>query len=405
MKTKTKFIYSAFAVFAFAWLALSPTTQGVVPPPDGGYPNFTTAEGQNALFSLTTGVANTAVGWFSLNTTTDGSFNTGVGAATLLFNTGNENTAAGAAALLLNTTGEHNTALGATALLNNTEGTFNTATGTGALSLNPTGSYNTATGAAALYSNTTGVYNTANGYQALASNTTGYSNTAYGGSALINSTIGINNTAIGLNALFDNTTGSNNTALGAFAGSHLTTGSGNIDINNAGVAGESDTIRIGNTQSATYIAGISGQTASEGTLVFINSDGKLGTMVSSRRFKKEIKAMDQASEAILALKPVSFQYKSDSKGTPQFGLIAEEVAKVNRALVLPDKEGKPYTVRYEAVNAMLLNEFLKEHKTVQQLKKEIAALTRRMKEQDAKIQKVSDQLELNKAAPQMVSND
>jgi hypothetical protein len=405
MKTKTKFIYSAFAVFAFTWLALSPTTQAVVPPPDGGYPNFTTAEGQDALFSLTTGVANTAVGWFSLKSDTDGSFNTGVGAGTLLLSTGNENTAVGAAALLLNTTGEHNTALGATALLNNTEGTFNTATGTGALSLNPTGSYNTATGAAALYSNTTGVYNTANGYQALASNTTGYSNTAHGGSALINSTTGINNTAIGLNALFDNTTGSNNTALGAFAGSHLTTGSGNIDINNAGVAGESDTIRIGNTQSATYIAGISGQTASQGTLVFINSDGKLGTMVSSRRFKKEIKAMDQASEAILALKPVSFQYKSDSKGTPQFGLIAEEVAKVNRALVLPDKEGKPYTVRYEAVNAMLLNEFLKEHRKSEKLEATVARQQDQIEALTAGLEKVTAQLEVNKTPPQIVLNN
>jgi trimeric autotransporter adhesin len=252
----------------------------------------------------------------------------------------------------------------------------------------------------------------ANGYQALASNTTGYSNTADGASALISSTTGVNNTASGFNALFDNTTGSNNTALGAYAGSHLTTGSGNIDINNAGVAGESDTIRIGNTQSATYIAGISGQTASQGTLVFINSDGKLGTMVSSRRFKKEIKAMDQASEAILELKPVSFQYKSDSEGTPQFGLIAEEVAKVDRDLVLLDKEGKPYTVRYEAVNLMLLNEFLKEHRNVQELEatvaqqqKEIQALTASLKEQASQIQKVSAQLKVSKPAPQMVINN
>ena len=175
-------------------------------------------------------------------------------------------------------------------------------------------------------------------------------------------------------------TGAHNSALGASAGANIT-GNWNIDIENEGGSGESNTIRIGepakpvgpNTmveQLRTFIAGIRGVTTGNANAVpvVIDSDGQPGTVSSSRRFKDEIKPMNKASETILALKPVTFHYKSDSTGTPQFGLIAEEVAKVNPNLVVRDADGQIYTVRYEAVNAMLLNEFLKEHRTVQELK-------------------------------------
>ena len=348
---------------------LSPTAQAVVPPPDGGYPNFNTAEGQNALFSLTTGVGNTGVGWFSLWSNTDGSYNTAVGAGTLLFNVGNqtefsgvENTAVGAAALLFNTTGSDNTATGMGALLNNTEGNNNTATGQFALS-----------------SNTTGNLNTANGLAALHSNTTGNGNTAEGGDALVLNTTGGANTAIGTGALSSNTTGNSNIALGSAAGHALTTGNHNIVIGNADAeAGESNTVRIGNSISQTrvFISGIRGVATgnNDAVNVVIDSDGQLGTVSSSRRYKREIKAMEEASEAILALKPVKFHYKNDHTNRPEFGLIAEDVAEVNPDLVVRDGNGEIYTVRYDAVNAMLLNEFLKEHREVQELKKQVAAL-------------------------------
>jgi hypothetical protein len=220
--------------------------------------------------------------------------------------------------------------------------------------------------------------------------------------------------AVGARALFHNT-GGDNIALGNRAGFNLTTGGDNIDIGNMGVAGDDSIIRIGSVDtSATFIAGIRGVTTinMNAVNVVIDSAGQLGTVSSSRRFKKEIKPMDQVSEAILRLKPVTFHYKSDSKNTPQFGLIAEEVAQVNPDLIMRDEKGEIYTVRYEAVNAMVLNEFLKEHRTVQEqgatiaeLKKQIAALIGASKEQAAQIQKVSAQLEVSKSAPQTVENN
>jgi len=378
-----------FLILLVACFVLSPVAQAVFPPPDGGYSGFNTAEGQDALFSLTTGSANTAVGWDSLFINAEGSFNTATGAGALLFNTADANTAFGAAALLFNTTGEENTAVGAAALLNNTEGNQNTAVGDNALS-----------------SNTEGVFNSASGHSALFSNTTGTGNTAVGQSALFDNTTSDSNTAVGFLALTNNT-GAFNIGLGSAAGFLLTTGINNIDIGNAGVAGESVTIRIGASQTRTFIAGIRGVTTgnNDAVNVVIDSDGQLGTMSSSRRFKKEIKAMDKASEAILALKPVMFHYKSDTKGTPQFGLIAEEVAAVDPDLVVRDKSGEIYTVRYDAVNAMLLNEFLKEHRkneeqeaTIVRQQKQIEALT-------AGLQKVSAHLEASKPAPKVVVND
>jgi hypothetical protein len=326
------------ALFCFGLLR---TTQAVSPPPDGGYPGGNTAEGQNALLSLTTGGFNTAIGFLSLRSDTTGSTNTAIGAGTLFANTGDQNTA---------------------------------------------------TGFGALVHNTVGPGNTANGYFALFSNTAGPLNTA-----------------VGFNALASSTTGGSNVALGYNAGGNVTTASSVICIGTF-VAGANvdNTCFIGNirdvhTQNADAIP------------VLIDSAGQLGTASSSARFKKEIKPMDKASESILALKPVTFHYKSDKTNTPQFGLIAEEVAAVNPDLVVRNKDGEIYTVRYDAVNAMLLNEFLKEHRKVQeqeatitQLKKDfratVAQLTVRLDEQASQIQKVSAQIEASKPAPQVVNN-
>jgi hypothetical protein len=207
----------------------------------------------------------------------------------------------------------------------------------------------------------------------------------------------------------NNTTGSGNIALGSTAGLNLTTGNFNIDIGNQGVAGESGTIRIGQQafQTATYIGGISGVTVPSGVTVIVGSDGHLGTMVSSARFKDEIKAMDKVSEAILALRPVTFRYKHqlDPEGIPQFGLVAEDVEKINPDLVARDAQGKPYTARYEAVNAMLLNEFIKEHKTVQEQQAAIGNLQKQIEALTAALQKVSAQIEVLKPAAQTVLNN
>ncbi len=248
--------------------------------------------------------------------------------------------------------------------------------------------------------------NTSLGLNALPGNTTGTNNTAVGFAGLKRNTSGNDNTAIGAGALFSNSTGNDNIALGVGAGDVNPTGSRNIYIGHNGLL-ESNTIRIGTAgrQERTFIAGISGATVT-GAAVFVNGSGQLGTVPSSARFKDEIKPMDKASEAVLALKPVTFRYKHelDPDGIPQFGLVAEEVAKVNPALVARDAEGKVYTVRYEAINAMLLNEFIKEHQKVQRLEAALGAVNERLKAQDAKIDKVSAKVELTKPAPQVVNN-
>ena len=414
---------------AFAGVAVASAVQAVNPPPDGGYPGGNTAAGQNALFGLTSGGYNTAVGFLSLSSNTEGNFNTALGAGALLANIGDptaqngeQNTATGAGALLSNTTGYFNTANGAFALLNNTTGFYNTAIGQNALLSNTTGDHNGANDDNALASNTTGSFNTGTGHQAAANNTTGKNNTATGTYSLFNNVTGNANTADGVFAL-GNSTGTFNVGIGTDAGCILTSGDNNIYIGSFGVDTESDTIRIGREVQQTncggfsipahttaYIAGISG-TAVVGETVVVDANGQLGTATSSARFKREIQPMNKTTEAILALKPVRFQYKSDSKGTPQFGLIAEEVAKVNPDLVIRDRNGEIYSVRYEAVNAMLLNEFLKEHQafveeqrkvqeqgaTIARLEKQVAALT-------AGLQKVSAQLEVNKPAQQTAAN-
>src|SRR5882724_2416644 len=391
--------WRVFFLFLLASLffALSPTARAVTPAPDGGYGNGNTAEGDDALFSNTTGSANTASGDNALQNNTTGSDNTANGFFALSSNTtGVSNTATGVGTLQSNITGSDNTANGNAALASNT-GSDNTASGSQALYSNTSGNYNTGDGFQALYSNKTGIYNTASGFQALLSNTSGVENTAVGVVALANNTTGRENTANGVNALrsnstgnyntaegygalFGNTTGSLNIAIGTDAGFNLTTGNNNIVIgaNVLGNAGESGKIRIGKqgTQTATYIAGIYGKTVTSGTKVgvMIDSTGKLGTVVSSARFKEAIKPMDKASEALLQLKPVTFRYRHelDPDGVSQFGLIAEQVEKVNPDLVVRDEDGKVNTVRYEAVNAMLLNELLKEHRKVEELASTVA---------------------------------
>jgi hypothetical protein len=384
---------------------LNPQVMQLPATPDPGSVGgtFNTADGANALASVTTGAANAAFGWFSLFSNAEGTFNTGAGAATLLFNTASNNTAFGGAALLFNTTGTANTAVGAGAMVNNIDG----------------------------------LEHTAIGFQALNANITANDNTAVGLFAMLNNVDGDSNTAVGAAALRDNISGDNNQALGRGALRLNTTGSGNIGIGREASALEDPAVNnviclgddgdnngFGSVSNRCYIGQIRGVDVgnADGINVIIDSDGQLGTNNSSRRFKKDIKPMEQASEAILALKPVTFHYKNqdtkNAKYTPQYGLIAEDVAEVNPALVVHNKDGQLLSVRYDAVNMMLLNEFLKEHKkveaqqatiaelksTVAQQQKGMEVLTAQLKEQAAQIQKVSAQVEMNKPAPQTVAN-
>jgi Chaperone of endosialidase len=404
-----------------------------------------TAVGYNALRFNTTGGENTATGAYALNINTSGSYNTATGFEALGSNTADYNTATGYQALSRNTTasgntaegyqalysntvGYENTATGYQALYNNVGGTYpqgsfntahgwgtlysntsgycNTGTGSGALYYNSSGYDNTADGCVALYHNTTGYHNTVNGVGALYYNTTGYANTANGWSALNTNSAGFNNTAEGFDALFHNT-GSNNIAVGANAGLNLTTGSNNIDIGAPGTAGEANTIRIGKsgTQQKTFVAGIYGKTVASGVGVIIGSNGQLGTVQSSARFKDDIKPMDKASEAILSLQPVTFRYKQelDPDGIPQFGLVAEQVERVNPDLVVRDEDGKVMTVRYEAVNAMLLNEFLKEHRKVEEQGATIAQMKKQIETLTAGLQKVTARVEVSQPTAQVAS--
>jgi uncharacterized coiled-coil protein SlyX len=378
MKTKIEKLIRSLLLtpLLLAGVGLAPMAHAVGPDTDGTIPGSNNGEGIGVLVSRTTGVWNTGTGFEALNHLT----------------AGNQNTATGLRALTNDTNGGFNTAVGALSLFSNTSGFFNSATGAYSLAHNTDANYNTANGYGALYYNTEGQYNTATGFGAL------YRNVSGGG-----------NTANGYGTLAANTTGSNNTALGIFSGSGVTTANGVIAIGSSGA----------NVSNSCFIGNIFGTTVSGGTAVFINSFGQLGTVSSSRRFKNDIKPMDNASEAILALKPVTFHYKRDTKDTTQFGLIAEDVAELSPDLVVRDEKGEIYTVRYDAVNAMLLNEFLKEHRTVQELKSTVAkqeariaqqqkgmeVVTARLDEQQAQIQKVSAQLELSKPVPQMVADD
>jgi hypothetical protein len=437
--------------FALACFALFPSVQAApdpAPPPPSN-----TRDGQGAMAHITTGINNSAFGTNALNKLTTGNNNAAQGNSALFSNTsGSGNVALGSLALRLNTVGVRNTAIGYAALssfnpavnsddaefgntavgwkaLSKTSGSSNVAVGGDALTSNTIGNENVAIGFQALVHNTTASNNVAVGTLALLNNTRGFGNTANGDSALVHNTIGagnvangtfallanesgVANVAVGYSSLTDNTTGDNNTAIGYLAGNNIT-GNGNVCIGQGvvGVAGESNTTRIRNVYASVAAT----------RAVYVTSSNKLGTLASSRRFKDDIQPMDKASEAILALKPVTFRYKQevDPEGIPQFGLVAEDVAKVNPDLVARDAKGEVYTVRYEAVNAMLLNEFLKEHREVQELKATAAKQEAKVATQDATIaeqqeqiealtaglQKVSDLLELSKPAPRIVLND
>jgi Chaperone of endosialidase len=398
-----------------------------------------TATGAGALLLNTSGLENTANGAFALIWNSAARDNTAVGDRALEHNDQSNtglasfNNAVGSHALHTNVDGFSNNALGESALFFNQTGALNTAVGDLALQDNDNSgsgaaNFNTGVGGEALFANVDGDSNNAIGYQALTFNTIGVQNNAQGFQALMSNDDGASNVAIGDSALSGNAHGSFNTVVGWEAGFTLE-GDDNIYIgatSGDGVTSESGTIRIGDPMfvASAYVAGIFGQTATGGVPVFVDANGKLGTVTSSARFKDDIKPMDKASESILALKPVTFRYKKqmDANRIPQFGLVAEDVAQVNPELVVNGRDGKPYTVRYEAVNAMLLNEFLKEHKkvekqeaTIAQLKndfqtvstqqrKEIQLLSAQLKEQASQIQKVSAQLEASKPAPQVVNN-
>jgi len=410
-------------IFLLASSVLLPVARAALDPaPDGGYPGDNTAEGEGALFNLASGASsntavgfsalynnsgdnNTSMGWRALTSNTTGSDNTAVGsAAGISIKAGSQNTAIGSSALFgaINATASYNTAIGFQSLHSVTTAYGNVATGWQALYSNTVGAHNSATGAEALYTNTAD-FNTATGSRALYTNSTGTSNTASGYATLYNNTIGSYNTAVGTGALTYNTSGSNNVAIGRDAGANLTNGSNNIIIGAGllGTSADASITRIGKTtQKKVFIGGIYTKTVASGVGVIVNSSGQLGTAQSSARYKDDIKPMNEASETILKLEPVTFQYKKelDPDGVPQFGLIAEQVEKVNPDLVARDEDGKVSTVRYEAVNAMLLNEFLKEHRTVQELEKQIQALT-------TTVQKVRDQLQHGSRSPQGASED
>jgi Chaperone of endosialidase len=415
LKTITPPLLITLTLLCFGLL---PKVQAVGPDTEGNIPGANNGEGVGVLVSRTTGIWNTGTGFEALNNLTSGNQNTATGLRALFSDTGGGfNTATGVYSLYSNTSGFFNSATGAYSLTNNTIGDFNTANGYSTLYFNTEGFSNTATGFAALYRNTTGSSNTATGLLALRSNTTGFNNTATGTRALESNTTGAGNTANGLSALENNTTGNGNTAngdralssnttghgnvaLGVFAGSAQTTGSNNIYIgaNVQGVAGESN---------ACYIESIFNRPSAPGAPVIVNVGNKLGTVASSKRFKEDIRPMAKASEVLLELKPVTFRYKEeiDPAGAPQLGLVAEEVEKVNPDLVVRDKEGKPYSVRYDQVNAMLLNEFLKEHRTVQELKAIVAEQQKQIEALTAGLQKVCAQIEARKSAPLTVVNN
>ncbi len=457
-------------VLAVVCFALASTAEAVSPAPDGGYPGANTAEGQNALASLDTsaGIYNTAVGIYSLLSLTNGKFCTAVGGATLLLNTADQNTAVGAGALLSNTTGADNTANGAFALVSNTEGAGNCAFGANALFHNNVGSANCAFGSSALYLNTDGLYNTAIGesalfgntgsdntavgYAALNGNGDGIENTATGALALASTSSGNFNTAIGYQSLAANVTGGTNTAVGYFAlgrntsgantalgygaGANVTTGSFNVYIGTdvGGVADEVGHTYISNIRSTV-------QPAVNGSdyVTIRLADGLLGHTSSSQRYKEDIKPMDAASELLYRLKPVTYHYKKDIDPSQSldYGLVAEDVAKVDPKLAIRDANGKIESVRYSAIYNMLLNEFLKEHRTVEtqqskiekqdativelksivaeqqkhfaataaQQDKEIQALRASVKEQAAQIQRVGAQVEMKRPRTNVALNN
>lgn len=349
------------------------------------------AVGQAALLRNTTGSSNTAVGIGALELNITGVNNTALGANALENNTSDDNvavgfnallnstisqlTAVGSGALQANTTGIQNAALGYQAMNANTTGANNTAVGYQALLLNTTGANNTASGSSVLSSNTTGSNNTASGLAALSSNTTGNRNMASGTATLASNTIGSDNTALGFNALNLGVTGSNNIAVGSSAGNALTGAeSNNIYIGNAGVLGESAAIRIGDALQATaFIAGVRGVTTgiANAIPVLIDSNGQLGTMSSSIRYKTNVEDVNERSAAIYDLRPVSYTYKADPTDTPHFGFIAEEVEDKLPSVVIRNGDGTIETIRYQDFIPLIINELIKLNARVTILEQEV----------------------------------
>ena len=347
----------------------------VVQAPSNGSNNF--SAGLGVLPSTTTGTQDTAVGDSALQ------FNT----------TGNANTAVGSSALQNNITGGDNTATGNFALQNNINGSGNTASGVGALYSNVNAYNNTASGFYALYNNSGGNQNTASGVSALSSNSTGSQNTASGGYVLESNITGNSNTAVGNAALSSNIIGSNNIAIGLEAGVAITTTSNNIDIGNGGASSDSGAIRIGaaGVQFSTFIAGIYGVTtsASNAVPVMIDSNGNLGTISSSRRYKDDIQDMGDASSGLLRLRPVTFRYKkpfNDGSKPIQYGLIAEEVAEVYPDLVARSADGQIETVKYQVLDSMLLNELHKQNATIDIQREQIRSLEERLAKVEAALE-------------------
>ncbi|TMP92913.1 MAG: hypothetical protein E6L08_07120 [Verrucomicrobia bacterium] len=432
---------------------LAPMAKAVGPDTDGAIAGSNNGEGIGVLVSRTSGIWNTGTGFEALNHLTAGQQNTATGLRALNNDiNGGYNTATGVLSLFSNTSGFFNSATGAYSLANNTTGLRNTALGYAALYRNAGGEDNTAVGFAALYHNSvfassncafgksalfnnlkaetnnafgvealynnlTGEPNNAFGTGALFANTEGSSNNAFGHDALRNNVDGEWNNAFGFEALKTNVSGSFNTAIGDSAGFDIT-GDGNVCIGEGvlGQTGVNDStyIRNINTTAQPIVAGVDGVTVDLTT-------GRLGHGVSSRRYKEQIKPMDKASEMLFALKPVTYRYKKeiDPKQTLDFGLIAEEVAKVSPELAIRDAKGQVANVRYNAINAMLLNEFLKEHQqvveqqatiaelksTVAQQQKGMDVLTAQLNEQATQIQKVSAQIEMSRPVPKVVLNN
>jgi trimeric autotransporter adhesin len=305
------------------------------------------------------------------------------------------NTAGGTGALVSNTTGGFNTADGFNALVHNTAGIENTASGAFALFSNTTGAFNTASGVDALFSNTTGAFNTASGVYALFSNTTGAFNTANGFEALFSNTTGGSNIAIGFNALVFNSIGSNNIAIGQGAGGLLTSGSNNIYLgNSSATATESNIMRLGGVQTQTFIAGIFGQNVGASSPVFINSNGQLGTVQSSARYKRDIHAIGAHNQGLFHLRPVSFRYTQDTTAQKHYGLIAEEVDKVYPELVVRGRDGAIETVQYHELIPLLLNEVQHQHQELGAQARQLAEL----KTQNARLRAAVAQQEEREAA-------
>lgn len=390
---KIRKIIFTTALSALLCFGLCPQMQSA--PTDDAVPPTNTADGQNAGLSITTGLYNSAFGFDALVLLSDQSFDTAVGAGALLLDTGGTNTAVGAGALFSNSVATDNNAFGTFALFNNDSD------GSGAAN-----------------------FNNAHGRNALVNNIDGDENDAFGDDSMFENTTGSQNTAMGDDSLDGNTTGSGNVAVGKEAGNSIIDGNDNVAIgHNAGIGivHASNNIAIGveeagpfaDFDNTCFIGSIFGEAVSDpGTqvAVFVDQFNVVGVFNSSRKYKHDIQPMDKTSETLYQLKPVTFKFNSDWKGTTQYGLIAEEVAEVDPSLVVR-KNGETVTVRYEQINSMLLNEFLKEHKKVQDLETTVAqqqkgmeVLTAQLKEQSAQIQKVSAQMEVNKAAPQVVAN-